>query len=180
MESRHILICGKRNSGKTELFERLLAACRMPVYGFSTGIRNTRPDGYHEIYMFPAGQTDGPCTEENHIGDCNMSQRTVNLEVFNTLGLELLEAKPNGIVAMDELGFMESKASAFCERVLELLDGEIPVLATVKAGGPEMGFLDCVHHHPNAQLYRVTGENADELYEELLPVIESWNVRLGC
>ena len=180
MDGRHILICGKRNSGKTELFERLLAACRMPVYGFSTGIRNTRPDGYHEIYMFPAGQTDGPCTENNHIGDCNMQERTVHLEVFNTLGLKLLEANPDGIVAMDELGFMESRAPAFCERVLELLDGEIPILATVKAGGPEMGFLDRVHHHPNARMVRVTRDNVELLYAELLPVIEQWNARLGC
>ena len=180
MDSRHILICGKRNSGKTKLFERLLAACRMPVYGFSTGIRNTRPDGYHEIYMFPAGQTDGPCTENNHIGDCNMMERTVHLEVFNTLGLQLLEAKPDGIIAMDELGFMESKAQPFCERVLELLDGEIPVLATVKAGGPEMGFLDRVHRHPNARTVQVTRENVELLYAELLPVVEQWNARLGC
>ncbi len=180
MDSRHILICGGRNSGKTELFQRLLAVCRMPVYGYATGIRNTRPDGRHEIYMFPVGRTDGPCTEQNHIGDCNMRERTVYSEVFNTLGLQLLEAKPDGIVAMDEIGFMESQATAFCDRILELLDGGIPVLATVRAGGPEMGFLERVQHHPNARLVQVTEENADALYGELLPVIEKWNERLGC
>ncbi len=180
MEQKHILICGKRNSGKTELFERLLAACRMPVYGFSTVIRNTRDDGYHEIYMFPAGKTDGPCTEENHIGDCNMKERTVHLDVFDTLGLRLLEAEPDGIIAMDELGFMESKAPAFCARVLELLDGDIPILATVKAGGPEMGFLDRVQQHPKTLLFRLGDDSEDALYEQILPVIESWNRRLGC
>ena len=180
MEQKHILICGRRNSGKTELFTRLLAACRMPVYGFSTEIANTREDGYHEIYMFPAGQTDLPCTEENHIGDCNMSRRTINTDVFETLGLQLLEAKPDGIIAMDELGFMETGAVNFCARVLELLDGDIPVLATAKAGGPVMEFLDRVHHHPKVMRYEVTEQNAEALYEELLPVVESWNVRLGC
>ena len=179
MEQRHILICGKRNSGKTELFNRLLAACRMPVYGFSTGIMNTREDGYHEIYMFPAGQTNGLCTDENHLGDCNMKERTVYPEVFNTLGVKLMDAKPDGIIAMDELGFMETGATAFCDRVLELLDGDIPVLATAKAGAPEMGFLGRVHCHPKVARYMVTEENREALYEELLRVIESWNERLG-
>ena len=179
MERKHILICGKRNSGKTELFERLLAACRMPVYGFSTGIANTREDGYHEIYMFPAGHTDGPCTEENHLGDCNMRERTVHPEVFDRLGVKLLEARPDGIVAMDELGFMETGARAFCARVLELLDGDIPVLATAKAGGPEMDFLNRVHGHPKVMRCTVTQENREELYNQLLPVIETWNERLA-
>ena len=179
MEQKHIVICGRRNSGKTRLFNRLLAACRMPVCGFSTAIVNSRDDGYHEIYMFPAGRTDFPCTEENHIGDCNMRTRTVNTAVFDDLGVRLLEAQPGGIVAMDELGFMESGAEAFCARVLELLDGDIPVLATAKAGGPEMSFLSRVHHHPKVALYEVTEQNAEELYAELLPIIEAWNAALG-
>ena len=29
---KHLLLCGRRNSGKTALFNRLLARCRMPVY----------------------------------------------------------------------------------------------------------------------------------------------------
>ena len=176
----HILICGKRNSGKTELLERLLAVCRIPVYGFSTGIVNTRPDGYHEIYMFPAGRTNGPLTSDNHIGDCNMSERTVYPEVFDTLGVRLLDAKPDGILVMDEIGFMETEAKRFCARVLEALDGEIPVLATVRDGTPQTEFLDRVRNHPKGRVYSVTRENVERLYAELLPVVESWNRRLGC
>lgn len=176
----HILICGKRNSGKTELFERLLAACRMPVYGFRTSVVNTREDGYHEIYMFPVGEPDRPCTEENHIGDCNMTERSIHPEVFDTLGVKLIEEKQEGILVMDELGFMEADAKAFCKRVLEALDGEVPVLATVRAEVPDVEFLDRIYKHPKGKLCRVTRENMETLYEELLPEIERWNERFGC
>ena len=178
---RHILICGERNSGKTALFERLLQECRMPVYGFVTSITTTREDGYHEIYMFPAGEADRTERKENHVGSCNMKERMVNLEVFEQMGLRLLqEAKPDGVITMDELGFMEAGAPAFCEAVLKCLDGEIPVLATVKAGGPDVEFLNRVRNHPNADLYRVSPDHVEELYQILSSIVESWNMRSKC
>lgn len=178
---KHILICGERHSGKTYLTERLLGECRVPLYGFMTKIMVNREDGYHEIYMFPAGDSAKVMTEENHVGNCNTRQRTVNLRVFDTLGVKLLnEAKTDGIIVMDELGFMEAGSPGFCRAVLERLDGDIPVLATVKAGGMDVEFLKKVRNHPNAELYMVNPENRDELYKTLLPVIRKWNEVLGC
>jgi nucleoside-triphosphatase len=177
---KHILICGKRNSGKTELFERLLASCRMPLYGFQSGITATREDGFHEIHLFAVGDRERLPAEENLIGICNRSERTVNLPVFETLGVSLLEAKPDGILVMDELGFMEAEAPAFTSAVLRRLDGDIPVLATVRAGDLGSDFLDRVRRHPKADLYTVSPERADALYDELLPVIEEWNEVFQC
>ena len=178
---KHILLCGERHSGKTYLTERLLRECRVPLYGFMTKIMVTREDGYHEIYMFPAGKTDGAMTEENHVGNCNTRQRTVNLQVFDNLGVRLLrEARSDGIIVMDELGFMESGSPAFCQAVLERLDGDIPVLATVKAGGVDVEFLRRVRSHPKAELYMLCPERLEELYNTLLPVIQGWNEVLRC
>ncbi|MBQ9661917.1 MAG: hypothetical protein IJV40_02055 [Oscillospiraceae bacterium] len=175
---KHILICGGRNSGKSILFERLLNDCRVPLYGFTTGITTTREDGYHEIYMFPVRGGDRTEREENHVGSCNMKERTVNIPVFETLGVKLMEeARPDGILCMDELGFMEAKAPAFCRKVLECLDGEIPVLATVRDGMPEIEFLNRVRSHPGAECWHVRPDNIDELYETLSPIIERWNKR---
>jgi nucleoside-triphosphatase len=130
--------------------------------------------------MCPICDAERRPTDENRIGICNRSEREVNLQVFETLGVRLLEAKPDGILVMDELGFMEAEAKGFCEAVLRCLDGDIPVLATVRAGDLGSSFLDRVRTHPKAELYSVAPENIDDLYHRLLPVIEGWNEVLKC
>ena len=72
------------------------------------------------------------------------------------------------------------RAKAFCEAVLRRLDGDIPVLATVRAGDLGSSFLDRVRTHPKAELYHVSPEQADGLYDRLLPIVEGWNEVLKC
>ena len=108
------------------------------------------------------------------IGTCDRRTHNINLDVFNTLGVAYLQAKPDGIIVMDELGFMESKAEAFVESVFAALDGEIPVIAAVKARF-DVPFLNEVRAHPNTKLSMITTENRDALFSELLPMIQSLN-----
>ena len=74
---------------------------------------------------------------------------------------------------MDELGFMESNASAFCFGVLSALDGDIPVLAAVK--NKETAFLKAVREHKNVELHYITTQNRDMLYRELVPKVMEYS-----
>ena len=175
-EMKHILICGRRQVGKSTLVERLLAEINLPVYGVITKSMVKREDGFHEIYMFRANDKDRIISEENHLADCDAVHRKVNLNIFETLGVQYLnEVKSDGIIVMDELGFMEADAKAFCSRVLEILDGDIPVIATAKSTHPNVDFLNRVRNHPNVDLYMIDENNRDELYEQLLPIVKSLN-----
>jgi nucleoside-triphosphatase len=103
------------------------------------------------------------------------------LRVFETLGVRLLDAaRPDGILVMDELGFIEADAPTFCDRVFRRLDGDIPILATVRDATIECAFLDRVRAHPRAALYNVTPDGMEALYEQLLPIVEGWNEVLKC
>lgn len=93
--------------------------------------------------------------------------------MFLTKGIEYLESKPDGIIAMDEIGFMEEQAPEFCRRLLECLDGDIPVIATVKTK-MDCDFLDRVKGHQKAQVYEITEENRNGLYDKLFPVLKEW------
>ena len=174
-EKRHILICGERGVGKSTLIEKLLAASSRPRYGFITKMRPAGPDGFHPIYIHPAGQpveervyTDGNC-----IGTCDSRTHRPNLDAFNVLGVRYIEeAKPDGIIVMDELGFFEAKAEAFTAAVLHALAGDVPVIAAVKSRR-DIPFLNAVRAAPLAEVFFLTQENREALYQRLLPRMKS-------
>ena len=170
-EKKHILICGERGVGKSTLIEKLLAACPRPTYGFVTKRQPAGQDGFHAIYIHPAGQslTERVYTQSNCIGACDSRTHRPNPDVFNTLGVRYIrDARPGGILIMDELGFFEAKAEAFTAAVLAALSGDIPVLAAVKSR-TDIPFLNAVRTAPRAEVFHITPDNRDELYERLLP-----------
>ncbi|MBS6396074.1 MAG: hypothetical protein KH452_02810 [Clostridiales bacterium] len=175
MEKLHILICGPRGVGKSTLIEKLLNLTTLPVSGFVTRSTPRDETGYHSIYIHPAADRVRLRTRENHIGDCTGRERTVNTEVFTDVGVPLLQAE-EGIIFMDELGFMETGSKPFCDAVLHALDGDIPVIAAVKERY-DIPFLNQVRQHTKAARYVITKENRDALYEELSEKIRQWNKR---
>ena len=173
---KHIILCGRRQVGKTTMINRLMRELRVPVYGYQTSTTVRDPDGTRHIYIYPAGKVDGYMSEENHIGDCNTKVRRVNRRVFEDLGVRLLkDAKPDGVIVMDEIGFMEIGADAFCGEVLYALDGDIPVLAAVKDTEFGSEFLDKIRKHQNAGVYMLTEKNRDEVFAAVCPVVLGWN-----
>jgi nucleoside-triphosphatase len=170
---RHVLICGDVGAGKSTLIEKLLRESSRPVYGFITKKASADENGLSPVYIHAANAEERFYTAENLIGYCSGKGSRGCPQVFDTMGLRLLEAPSGGILRMDELGFMESEAHAFCAAVLRALDGDIPVLAAVKS--KETPFLLAVRAHPNAQAYWITRDNRDALYAQLLPVILGWN-----
>lgn len=163
---KHIVIAGKRQVGKSTLVNRLLTDCDKPVYGFRTAVGGSLKQGYRSFFIHPADCIDRTESEENHIGDGNGVNHFFYSEVFDNYGVKCLEAKSNGIILMDELGFMENEAELFKARVLECLNDDIPVIATAKAGH-DYDFLNSILKHPNAKVFYIDEENRDRLYEEI-------------
>ena len=163
---KHIVIAGKRHVGKTTLVNHLLEDYKGPVYGFRTAPGASLRKGYRSFFIFPAGPAERIESSENHIGDGNGKGPVSYPDAFNNFGVSCLKADPDGIIVMDELGFMEKDAVQFCNKVLELFDGDIPILATAKSGH-DIDFLNRILNHPNADVYYITTENRDELYDTL-------------
>ena len=175
IEKKHILICGERGVGKSTLIEKLLAASSRPRYGFITKMRPADETGFHPIYIHPASVpvTERVYAEANCIGTCDSRTHRPNLDAFETLGVRYIEAaRPDGIIVMDELGFFEAKAEGFTAAVLAALAGDIPVVAAVKSRR-DVPFLNAVRSAPKAEVFFITPENRDGLYETLLPRMKS-------
>lgn len=168
-----ILLCGNRHSGRSSMIRELLRETNMPLSGFMTRTLSTRSDGYHEIYMFPYGQEELFPSEACHIGDCNTRQRVIHDEVFNTLGVELVSGNNSGILVMDELGFMEAHAEAFCAAVLGKLRGDGHVLAAVRTS-IDTPFLRQILATEDARVVQMDPERFDAIRDELVPIIRRW------
>ena len=169
IDREHILICGERHAGKSTLIARLIRESGRPVYGFVTRTDKTGEDGYHAIYMHPAAQEekDRVSLEENRIGRCDTVHHEIRREVFETLGVQLIrDARPDGILVMDELGFMEADCPAFTKAVLEALAGDIPVIAAVKLRY-DVPFLNAVRASSKARVYPIDERSRDALYRYL-------------
>ena len=168
MEQRiHIAVTGERGAGKTYIIRKLMERLTCPIYGFMT--KSLAPDetGFHPIYIHPAAAKERVYTAENLIGTCDSKIHNINLDAFDRLGAPYIaSAKDDGVIIMDELGFMEAGSGKFTGAVLAALDGDIPVIASIKARY-DVPFLDMVRNHPKLKVFEVTRETSDKVLDEI-------------
>ena len=70
------------------------------------------------------------------------------------------------LIVIDEIGPMEMTSPAFCQAVLDALDGDIPILGTiVKRSRP---FSDQIKARPGVELITVTRANREWLVAPIL------------
>ena len=172
----HIVLCAPKKTGKTTLIKRIIQEAAvpaigspMPVYGFQTK-RFAGSDGINRIYMFPADreQPEIVTREAHYIGSTQGRVIDFCTETFDTYGTSLIRsAQPGGLLIMDEIGHLEKDANRFLQAILEALDGDIPVLASVRYTAGSIDYLEHIKHHPRVQLYMLTEENRDSVYEQV-------------
>ena len=188
----HIVLCAPKKTGKTTLIERIMQETKaptdeppIPVYGFQTK-RIACSDGVNRIYMFPAGhvQTDSLPSDTCYLGSTCGRVRDVCTATFETYGTALIRsARPGGLIIMDEIGHMEKDARLFLQAIFDALDGDIPILASVRYTTADQAFSDStaqsgsadylerIKHHPRVRLYMLSEENRDAVYDEIRDTI---------
>ena len=194
IQKPHIVLCAPKKTGKTTLIERIMQeamarpeAPPIPVYGFQTK-RITGSDGVNRIYMFPAGyvRIDSLPPDTCYLGSTCGRVRDVCTATFETYGTALIRsARPGGLIIMDEIGHMEKDARLFLQAIFDALDGDIPVLASVRYTTADQAFSDStaqsgsadylerIKHHPRVRLYMLSEENRDAVYGEIRNAIFS-------
>ncbi|KUK80898.1 MAG: AAA ATPase, partial [Petrotoga mobilis] len=95
----------------------------------------------------------------------------INIQVFDKIGVQLLTNIDDAdLVIMDELGRFELTAFKFQKKVEEVLNSDKPVLGVIK--DESNTFLDRIRNRKDVRIFRVTLENREEVYKEVLSLIK--------
>jgi nucleoside-triphosphatase len=161
----HILIVGSNDVGKSILIRRLLERVSLPAYGFLTKKEAPAQAGGPEPVYIHGVSGERTYTQDNLVGTCTDHHSTRFPEAFDRAAHYLRGIPAGSIVVMDELGVMESDARDFCAAVLDCLDDDSLVIASVR--NKKSSFLDTVRAHPKARCFFITPENGDILFLEV-------------
>jgi nucleoside-triphosphatase len=161
---KNILLTGRPGVGKTTVIMRLaeLVAGRTVAGFYTEEIRHAKGrEGFRAVTF--AGQT----AILAHISSKSRSRvGRYGVEVADFEALVLPElARRCDLVIIDEIGKMECFSSRFVSAARELLDGAVPVVATVAVKGG--GFVAEVKARPDVETREVTTSNRDELPQRL-------------
>lgn len=164
----HYFLTGDIRIGKSTIIQEIIEEFPGKVGGFRSVIGNYTSDGSSDIFLLPADGAEKGCNLENRAAHRNFPANTYESfpEIFNRVGSSLLEeTKQCALIIMDELGFMESEAFDFQEKVMETLDGDPPVLGVIKP--KRAPFLDRVRSHPAVCIFEVTPDNRKDVLMQI-------------
>lgn len=164
--ARHIFLTGDLQVGKSTIITKVLKETNLRLGGFKTLGANYAKDGSSDIIIFPA---DGSIENGHIAAHRKTGGKEVFPEIFSEHGTKFL-SKPAELIIMDELGFMENDTETFKKKVLELLNGDTPILGVVR--NMKTPFLDSVRENKNTEVITVTKENREEIFKLVLTKIK--------
>ena len=157
----HVFLTGERGIGKSWAIQRAVTLLGRTPYGFLTRFQ-TGQDGTASLHMIsPSGEER--MNEENRIALRREGRMVLLPERFDILSTGLLQAAglhPEGVILMDECGYLEAESDQFHREILRCLDGDIPVLGVLRMHQPWHAFIK---NHPRVRVFSVTLENRDAL-----------------
>ncbi len=166
----NILITGKPGSGKTTLFKRLVQTLRHldPVGFYTQEIRegNVRKG-------FTLNGLDGSTGLLAHvdiISDFRVARYGVDLAGFDNFISRIRFSDPGkNLVMIDEIGKMECFSERFKTLILEILESERLVIATVAIKGG--GLIAEIKQRSAIHIFETTRSNQDDIITEILNLV---------
>lgn len=169
----HIFLTGDIQIGKTTVIDRTTALLNKAVGGFQTYFDLDRELPTRRLYINSALQSKVFCEENIVVQFRENGFPLVHDEKFDAYGVQLIEEAigKSDLIVMDECGNLEQFATLFQRKILDTLNGNIPILGVVKQNS--WGWTDYIRNHSKVKLITVTNENRDLLPEAIANYIRN-------
>ncbi len=167
LPAKNLLLTGRPGCGKTTVVRRVierLGGCRLAGFYTQEIRQRGRRAGFEAI---------GLCAGSVVLAHVDFRSRNrvgrygVQLAPFDVLVRSELENRADDVdlFVIDEIGKMECYSEVFVSAAARVLDGPVPVLATIAARGG--GFIAEVKTRGEIHLLCVSADNRDQLPAEL-------------
>jgi nucleoside-triphosphatase len=164
----NLFLTGPPRVGKTSLILRALAGLPPErACGFVT--RELSRDG--KRVGFAVETLDGESCVLAHVdarSPYRVGRYRVDLAAFEALALPAIDPVlvTAPLIVIDEVGKMECFSARFRESVVEAIESDRAVLATIALRGDH--FIESLKAHPEVKVLTVTQQNRDELLDQVL------------
>jgi nucleoside-triphosphatase len=166
----NIIIAGLPGVGKTELMRKL-----------STVFKEFNPSGFLTTAIVENGERTG-VELENLYGDARVlahvqfkSKHSVGKLKIDVKGFDeflhniLLKEKKTGLFFVDEIGKIECESKKFTKLIIELLNSDKPLVATIPDKGT--GLISEIKKRDDVKIFELTPNNHEQKLKELTMVI---------
>lgn len=156
-----LFLTGPVGVGKTTVIQRCLADYAGLLWGFRS-FKTPRDGPVADILL-----TEAACPENRHlVAHMGPAGREMHPEVFEEAGVPMLQKitkDTRGLVLMDEIGFIESRATGFQREILRVLALDVPVIGVLRQLEDPPAFLAGLHTRQDLTILTVSKENRDHL-----------------
>ncbi len=164
--SQRVLLTGRPGSGKTTLIKRILNEVPQRFGGFYTEeIRDHGARVGFKVVALEGGEAvfaHVDFTTPERVGKYRL-----DLSALEAVGVDAIRKAVHGerLIVIDEIGPMEIRSAPFREAVVDALDSELPVLATIFLRS--LPFTDAIKSRPDVELIEVRPNNREELVPQM-------------
>jgi len=169
---KNILLTGLPGVGKTTLIKKLAAQLKSSgAAGFFT--EEIREGLFRKGFKVETlnGKT-GVLAHVDIESPYRVGKYKVNLEEFEKVGVDTLERsllEKKRLIVIDEIGKMELFSSRFQDQVLQALNSQAVVVATIgKIANP---LIDSIKQRGDVKLIEININNRDKLAEEIVKML---------
>lgn len=166
MNPGNILVTGPPRCGKSTLMEKAVRQIQQPATGFFTReiVEKGRRTG------FAIETLDGKKGLLAHItvrSRYRVGKYGVNLEEFEQIAVPaMLPSRSGELVVIDEIGKMECFSDLFKDALVQVLDSDHPVIASIAQKGDN--FIRKTKARPDVELITLSERNRDSVLQLIL------------